>query len=157
MIEEPTSPWDWAEVVRPVLEAAGPDAVVLDQGVGEGRPDNVVSPDRPPSRPRPAMPHPDAGVDVVLNRCGSFDPDELARVVRAGGWFVTEQVGHDENASARALLGLPLVRETWDAAEAVRQLVGAGWDVTDLDEVRAPGGPGQATSHRFRVTARRPG
>lgn len=172
-----TPPWSWADVVRPVLEGVGPDAVVLDLGTGDGaalaaltplprrtlaqegwwptvaaarstlRPrgigllvargaaDNVVRPgaQRPAGTPLPLA---DATVDVVLSRHEAFDAADLGRVTRPGGAFVTQQVGHDETASVRALLGLPLVRETWDAAEAVRQLVAAGWQVTDVDEAR---------------------
>jgi hypothetical protein len=178
--------WTWAQVVRPVLERAGPGATVLDQGTGDGAEllalaplpartlaqeewwptvpaarasllpagvalvvargtdDNVVRPDggRPVDRhPRPAataLPLADSVLDVVLNRHEAFDPVELARVVRAGGTFVTQQVGHDETASVRRLLGLALVRETWDAAEASRQLVAAGWRVVDVQEERPP-------------------
>ncbi len=150
MVDEVGTPWVWDEVVQAVLETAGPQALVLDRGAGDGTASNAVSPDRPPTTPEP-VPEPDASADVVLVRFAGFDADDLARVVRRGGTFITEQVGHDENASARAALGLPFGRETWDAAEAVRQLVAAGWDVTDLDEARTP------STHRFRVTARRPG
>lgn len=172
-----TTPWSWPDVVRPVLEAAGPDAAVLDLGTGDGAvlaalaplprrtlaqeewwptvraardtlhplgaglvvargaPDNVVRPgtDRAGATPLPLADH---VVDVVLARHEAFDAADLARLTRPGGAFVTQQVGHDETASVRALLGLPLVRETWDAAEAVRQLVAAGWRVTDVDEAR---------------------
>lgn len=172
-----TTPWSWPDVVRPALEAVGPDAVVLDLGTGDGAvltdlaplprrtiaqeewwptvraaratlhprgiglvvargaTDNVVRPgtDRADATPLPLADH---VVDVVLARHEAFEAHDLARVTRPGGAFVTQQVGHDETASVRALLGLPLVRETWDAAEAVRQLVAAGWRVTDVDEAR---------------------
>lgn len=45
-----------------------------------------------------AVPYPDAQFDVVLNRNEDFDVGEVARVLKSGGFFVTQQVGGQNNA-----------------------------------------------------------
>lgn len=51
------------------------------------------------------MPFADERFDVVLNRHESYDPVEIARVLRPGGLLLTQQVGGDELGELRALLG----------------------------------------------------
>ncbi|HET7326740.1 MAG TPA: hypothetical protein VFJ14_05570 [Nocardioidaceae bacterium] len=55
----------------------------------------------------PGLPFADASFDVVLNRHECFDPQDVRRILRPDGMFVTQQVGHDESRSLRALLNLP--------------------------------------------------
>lgn len=42
------------------------------------------------------IPFDDCSFDIILNRHGDFDPNEIFRLLRKGGLFITEQVG-DEN------------------------------------------------------------
>jgi hypothetical protein len=49
---------------------------------------------------------------------------------------LTEQVGSDEAASVRALLGLPVDNRAWSADVAAGQLQAAGWTVADQREDR---------------------
>ncbi len=52
-----------------------------------------------------AIPYPDGFFDLVINRHESFSPAEVARVLRPGGHFVTQQVGGQNNLDlARRLL-----------------------------------------------------
>ena len=44
-----------------------------------------------------ALPFPDETFDLVLNRHGDFDPEELWRVLRPGGVFLTQQVGAEND------------------------------------------------------------
>lgn len=57
------------------------------------------------ARPAMAMPFADGRFDLVMNRHESFDPAELARVLRPGGRFLTQQVGGDDFPEAHQLFG----------------------------------------------------
>lgn len=90
-------------------------------------------PERPP---RAGLPFADASYGVVLSRHDAFAADEVRRVLRPGGVFVTQQVGSDETASVRALLGLDTAAEGWDLAEAIRQTEAGGLAVIGSSEER---------------------
>jgi hypothetical protein len=101
--------------------------------VALGSTDNVAKPDAPR---RPGLPFRSGIFDVVLNRHEAFDPFEVRRIIKPRGRFLTEQVGSDEAASVRALLGLPLDERVWKADVAVAQLEQAGWVVEEVYENR---------------------
>jgi hypothetical protein len=101
--------------------------------VALGSIDNVPKQDQ---RRRPSLPFQAAAFDVVLNRHEAFDPFDVRRIIKPRGTFLTEQVGSDEAASVRALLGLPVDNRAWSADVAVGQLQAAGWTVEDLREDR---------------------
>lgn len=62
---------------------------------------------QPDDVPDPApMPFPDARFDLVLNRHESYHPVEVARVLRPGGYFLTQQVDGREFGEVRGALGL---------------------------------------------------
>jgi SAM-dependent methyltransferase len=44
-----------------------------------------------------SLPFEDGSFDVVINRHESYDMKEVARVLKRGGWFVTQQVGEKNN------------------------------------------------------------
>ena len=73
--------------------------------VALGSADNVPRPDQ---QGRPGLPFQAEAFDVVLNRHEAFDPVEVRRIVKPRGRFLTEQVGSDQGASVRRLLGLPV-------------------------------------------------
>ncbi len=52
-----------------------------------------------------ALEFPDASFDVVLNRHAPAYPDEIARVLRPGGVFITQQIGARNHANITALFG----------------------------------------------------
>lgn len=111
-------------------------ATLLPRGIrlvvcGGGR--ENTHPERPP---RPGLPFADSSYDVVLSRHDAFAADDVRRVLRPGGVFVTQQVGSDETASVRALLGLSTPAEGWDLAEAIRQTEAGGLELLGSGEER---------------------
>lgn len=104
-------------VARAALAPVGIEVV----GFGQPDEDEVPAP----------MPFPDRRFDVVLNRHESYHPLEVARVLRPGGRFLTQQVGGDELTEVRAALDHP------PSAPTVRHdvfrdgLTAAGLEVVD--------------------------
>lgn len=119
--EEQDLPWDYAEIIGRYLTA---DMQLLDYDTGggefllslkhpycntaaaEGYPPNVelcretLSPlgisfkacDDPAN-----IPFQNASFDIIINRHGDFNADELFRLLKKGGIFITEQVGGDND------------------------------------------------------------
>ena len=50
------------------------------------------------------LPFADASFDMVINRHGDFNPDEIYRVLRPGGLFITQQVGAENDRELVELL-----------------------------------------------------
>jgi SAM-dependent methyltransferase len=75
------------------------------------------------------LPFRDGSVDVVIDRHTAFRASEVARVLRTGGTFITQQVGTRDCIELCDALGgvTPCVSPTVD--EYVAQLRGAGLDV----------------------------
>jgi SAM-dependent methyltransferase len=57
---------------------------------------------------RLGMPFVDASFDLVLNRHGGFRPAEMARILKPGGVFLTQQVGGDNLQDLAAAFGAGL-------------------------------------------------
>ena len=51
-----------------------------------------------------AMPFADEQFDVVLDRHGAYDADEVYRVLKHGGYFITQQVGEENDRELVELL-----------------------------------------------------
>lgn len=118
-VEESEPPWSYAELVRHEFSQAGS---ALDLGTGggefllslegelpvemhatEGWPPNLpiarkaleplgIEVRQYDSEQDEQMPYPDASVDLIINRHESYAVAEIARVLRPGGWFLTQQV-----------------------------------------------------------------
>ncbi|CAN5579562.1 class I SAM-dependent methyltransferase [soil metagenome] len=100
--------------------------VVLD----EGAVDNVEQAD---GRSTGRLPFRTGAFDVVINRHGAFVAAEVARVLRPGGTFLTQQ---EDSASARFhhLLGLePPTAPVFDLDLATAQVTAAGLVVEETD------------------------
>ena len=50
------------------------------------------------------LPFPDSSFDIVLNRHGDFCPEEIFRVLKPGGYFITQQVGAENDRELVSLL-----------------------------------------------------
>jgi SAM-dependent methyltransferase len=87
-------------------------------------------------RSRPVLPFVDRCFDAIINRHEAFDAADVRRLLRPGGVFVTQQVGADEEASVRTLLGLSPRSDAWDLDTARAQLAAAGLVVVDAAEER---------------------
>jgi SAM-dependent methyltransferase len=122
---------DWWPTVPAAQATLTPLGVHL--VVALGSVDNVPEPDAPE---RPSLPFRSEAFDVVLNRHEAFDPLEIHRIIKRHGRFLTEQVGSDEAASIRTLLGLEVDHRNWSAAVAVGQLEAHGWVIEDVREER---------------------
>ena len=87
------------------------------------------------------LPFADASFDMVINRHGEYVPDEIARVLKPGGLFITQQVGADNDRALVALLlknppELPFPDQRLEiAARRFRQ---AGFTVLEGQEAYRP-------------------
>lgn len=120
---------EWWPTVPAAIETLRPYGV--DLVVCLGSDDNIAT-----RRTRPALPFADATFDVITSRHEAFDADDITRLLRPGGHFVTQQVGGDEEASVREMLGLAAQTEPWTLAEARAQLESAGLVIVDAGEER---------------------
>jgi SAM-dependent methyltransferase len=123
----------WWPTVPAAQATLRPLAVHLVVALGSA--DNVPGPDQ---QPQPGLPFQAAAFDVALNRHEAFDPVEVRRIVKPRGRFLTEQVGSDQGASVRRLLGLSDDQRLWTADVAVGQLEAAGWVINEVREDRTP-------------------
>ena len=74
-------------------------------------------------------------IDVVLNRHESYTPDEVVRVLRSSGVFVTQQVGSVDEVTLKQFLEQRSVRlGNWNLESAVQELERAGMTVEYSDE-----------------------
>jgi len=83
------------------------------------------------------LPFPDGSFDLAINRHGDFCPEELRRVLRPGGIFVTQQVGAENDRElVRLLLGdaQPLPFPNQYLAIARASFENAGFRVLEQDE-----------------------
>lgn len=130
--EEQDLPWSYEEIVRNYLR---PDVKMLDIDTGGGEfllslghpcknlaatenyPPNVelcgkkllpLGVDFKRADGNSSLPFEDGSFDVVINRHGDWNPDEIWRVMKTGGVFITEQVGAEND---RELVGLLLSDE----------------------------------------------
>lgn len=150
-IEEPL-PWDYREEIGKCLQ---PQMQLLDIDTGGGEfllslnhpyqntaatenyPPNVtlckeillpLGIDFRPAGGRGDLPFADSSFDVVINRHGDFNPEEIYRVLKPGGIFLTQQVGAENDRELVELLcgksPLPFPEQYADKAAEAFQKVG---------------------------------
>jgi SAM-dependent methyltransferase len=153
-------PWDYGEIARSALR---PETRLLDMGTGGG--EFLLSPGHPPKncsvtegyapnlrlceeRLAPLgvtvrgigesdrIPYGDAEFDLVLNRHESFDAEEVFRVLKPDGSFITQQVGCWNNrALIEALLpGQKTLFPGHDLEGARKKLECAGFIIERAEE-----------------------
>lgn len=158
-------PWDYEEIVRRYLR---PEAKLLDidTGGGEfllslGHPcENLAATENYPPNVELCrrkllplgidfkmadgggrLPFCDQSFDVVINRHGDFNPDEIWRVLKKGGVFITQQVGAENDRELVRLLlknepELPFPRQYLRIARA--DFEDRGFVIQKADEVFLP-------------------
>jgi SAM-dependent methyltransferase len=83
------------------------------------------------------LPFSDGQFDLVINRHESYSPQEVLRILKPGGQFVTQQVGGKNLSDLNAFLGAqPYGFEHWQLDYAVQELQDAGWQVVAQKEER---------------------
>ena len=87
------------------------------------------------------LPFVDATFDMVINRHGEYVPDEIARVLKPGGLFITQQVGADNDRELVELLlesppPLPFPLQRLEIA--ARRFEQAGFTVLEGQEAHRP-------------------
>jgi len=83
------------------------------------------------------IPFDDASLDMVINRHGAYDAGEIARVLKPGGLFITQQVGAENDRELVKLLQPEL--EMFPFSEQYRAIAekkfrDAGFDIVESDE-----------------------
>jgi len=162
--EEGELPWDFREVIAEHLK---PEHRLLDMDTGggefllglhhpchltsatEGYPPNVevckknLSPlgidFREASDPGD-LPFAGSTFDVVTNRHGDFAPQELYRILKPGGLFLTQQVGEENDRALVELLlpGTPKPFPGLNLAEQTERFEKAGFSVLRGEEAFCP-------------------
>jgi SAM-dependent methyltransferase len=113
------------EVARRRLRPLGVEVVAV-----ETAPDNC---DQPLGLEVPALPFGAGSFSLVVSRHESYLAAEVARVLRPGGLFLTQQMGGD-SSGYRAALGLePIEQRTFEVELAREQLESAGLRVLSAE------------------------
>jgi len=157
--EEPTS-WDYPNIVRSHIM---PEYSMLDMDTGGGEilssfmplPQNTYAtegyvPNVPIAKRRleplgvkivqvwgnDIPPFVDGYFDLVTNRHGSFQTQELHRVLKPGGFFITQQVGGKNNFKLNELLQEKpeFIYSHWTLDLAVKQLTDAGFQILEQND-----------------------
>ena len=161
--EEDDLPWDYRAVVNAHLRP-GDRLLDIDTGGGEfllslGHPAVLTAATEgyPPNvelcrqtllplgidfreMDEPPIPFEDARFDVVIDRHGSFDIPELRRVLKPGGWFVTQQVGDDNDRELVELLlpGMPRPFSGLNLRDQRAAFEAGGFEVAEAGECFRP-------------------
>jgi SAM-dependent methyltransferase len=154
--DEPTT-WDYAQIVRSYIK---PEISLLDVDTGGGEvlsslvplPRNTYAtegyvPNVSVARNRleplgvkviqifedNILPFDDEFFDLVTNRHGSFSSQELHRIMKPGGIFITQQVGGKNNFEINELLQEhpEFIYSDWALNLAVQQLTDAGFQTLE--------------------------
>jgi SAM-dependent methyltransferase len=82
-----------------------------------------------------ALPIPSERFDLIINRHESFSPLEIMRVLKPGGYFITQQVGGLNDIDLNLLLGADNCQyEDWNLDKACENLKLCGFQLKELKE-----------------------
>jgi SAM-dependent methyltransferase len=99
----------------------------------ESAPDNIDQ-DRATPSESAHLPFRDDAFDLVLNRHSSYWPREVARVLQAGGTYLTQQRGDGDDDLLRAFGRRIADGPDFDLSFAVAQLTEAGFEIVRAEE-----------------------
>lgn len=162
--EEDDLPWDYRETI---LRYLNPETKLLDIDTGggefllslnhshentaatEGYPPNVelcrrtllpLGIDFQPSDGKEKLPFEDDSFNMVINRHGDFNAEDIYRVLKPGGIFITQQVGAENDRELVELLcgetEVPFPEQYLDIASG--QFRDAGFEILDAKECYRP-------------------
>jgi hypothetical protein len=81
------------------------------------------------------LPFKDAFFDLVINRHEAYYPPELTRILKTGGYFITQQVGSMTNVNlVQFFLGKTVPVSNWNLKSAADELKVAGFNVERQQE-----------------------
>ncbi len=82
------------------------------------------------------LPFPEETFDLIINRHESFVPYEVARILRHGGMFITQQVGGQDNITLNRMLQYNVVQgySDWSLSKAAEQLRQVGFTISREEE-----------------------
>lgn len=86
------------------------------------------------------IPFADGSFDIVINRHGSFDPQEIRRLLKPGGLFITQQVGSDNDRDLVELV-LPGAEKPFPHENLRKQrakFTDAGFEILQAEEAFGP-------------------
>ncbi len=162
--DQETPPWNYREIVQSYL-TPGMKLLDIDTGGGEfllslghpcentaateGYPPNValcrkallpLGIDLREMTDYGHMPFDDAQFDIVINRHGDYRVSELRRVLKKGGFFITQQVGEDNDRELVELLlpGTPKPFPGLNLQEQRRLFEAAGFEILRAEECFRP-------------------
>ncbi len=76
------------------------------------------------------LPFSDGQFDLVINRHESYAPQEVLRILKPNGLFITQQVGDSNLSDLNGYLGAqPYMFEHWRLDYAAQELRDAGWQI----------------------------
>jgi SAM-dependent methyltransferase len=160
--EEP--PWDYPAIIRAEMAKVHS---MLDMGTGGGEflaglaplpPVAMATESYPPNLPvaqarleplgvqviayddDAELPLPGSHFDLVINRHDSYWPSELYRILRPGGYFITQQVGPRDNVALNVALDAAVKPSAaaWALKDRAAWLATAGLEVVRQEECYLP-------------------
>ena len=162
--EEDSLPWDYAAIIR---ERLRDEMKLLDYDTGggefllslhhpyentaatEGYPPNVqlcrekllpLGIDLRECADASNVPFEDNSFDIMINRHGDFNPSEIRRMLKAGGFFITQQVG-SENDRELVEVVLPGMERPFthnNLKEQRKAFEEAGFEILKAEEAYCP-------------------
>ncbi len=86
------------------------------------------------------VPFDDSSFDIIINRHGDLDPSEIWRMLKSGGFFITQQVGgdNDRNLVEAVLPGQKMPFPHNNLKEQQEAFEKAGFDILRAEEAYCP-------------------
>ena len=163
-VEENSLPWDYKTTILKYLR---PDMKILDIDTGGGEfllslghpyENTAASENYPPNVElcektlgalgidfrqgdgMKTLPFPDTSFDMVINRHGDFNPEDIYRLLKPGGLFVTQQVGAENDMELVELVCgqryMPFPEQYLDIT--ARRFREAGFEILEAEEAFRP-------------------
>lgn len=157
-MEETPLPWDYEKIIKKRLHNVN---TLLDMGTGGGEflsklaplPENTFATENYPPNILAAeknlalykvkvisgyedshLPFDDNFFDLVINRHEYFDANEVFRILKPGGTFITQQVKSDCDKEILEITGIETDEtelKRWNVQSSVDELVNAGFEVSE--------------------------